>query len=264
MSDDLSHKYLLYLRDTSRQILFSNSSGAGNYSKVLVEGRARKKNKNRTFSRITDYSMAKLESKSAEAYRADINLQGKGFGLFCSAGILCGSYLSSRTSKKKGRSGKSFKTLAAPVIYGRIIFEDNGECDINEWIINYDLATCFYTEQFDESQEIDYLLNEDKVSGSNTIREIEDVIEGKEKDSLQLIKDQADIFVEDFSKVAETKYEIVDTPLDAVKLGLEAVENKEKRLYYCKGDWIFNAPIPDGLNTYTALEEIAKELANKN
>ena len=72
MSDDLSHKYLLYLRDTSRQILFSNSSGAGNYSKVLVEGRARKKNKNRTFSRITDYSMAKLESKSAEAYRADI------------------------------------------------------------------------------------------------------------------------------------------------------------------------------------------------
>ena len=99
MSDDLSHKYLLYLRDTSRQILFSNSSGAGNYSKVLVEGRARKKN--RTFSRITDYSMAKLESKSAEAYRADINLQGKGFGLFCAAGILCGSYLSSRTSKKK-------------------------------------------------------------------------------------------------------------------------------------------------------------------
>ena len=159
---------------------------------------------------------------------------------------MCGSYLSSRTSKKKGRSGKSFKTLAAPVIYGRIIFEDNGECDINEWIINYDLATCFYTEQFDESQEI------------------EDVIEGKEKDSIELIKEQADIFVEDFSKVAETQYEIVDTPLDAVTLGLEAVENKEKRLYYCKGDWIFNAPIPDGLNTYTALEEIAKELANKN
>ena len=64
--------------------------------------------------------------------------------------------------------------------------------------------------------------------------------------------------------VAETQYEIVDTPLDAVKLGLEAVENKEKRLYYCKGDWIFNAPIPDGLNTYTALEEIAKELGNKD
>ena len=99
MADDLSHKYLLYLRDTSRQILFSNSSGAGNYSKVLIEGRVRKKN--RTFSRITDYSMAKLESKSAEAYRADINLQSKSFGLFCAAGILCGSYLTSKTSKKR-------------------------------------------------------------------------------------------------------------------------------------------------------------------
>ena len=208
--------------------------------------------------------MAKFESKSAEAYRADINLQSKGFGLFCAAGILCGSYLTRKVSKKKNRSGSNFKTLAAPAIYGRIIFENNGECDINEWIINYDLATCFYTEQFDESQDIDYLLNEDKVSGSNTIREIEDVIEGKEKDSLQLVLEQADIFVEDFSQVAETNYEIVDTPLEAVKLGLKAVEDKEKRLYYCKGDWIFNAPIPDGLNTYTALEEIAKELAKRN
>ena len=262
MADDLSHKYLLYLRDTSRQILFSNSSGAGNYSKVLVEGRSRKKD--RKFSRITDYSMAKFESKSAEAYRADINLQSKGFGLFCAAGILCGSYLTRKVSKKKNRSGSNFKTLAAPAIYGRIIFENNGECDINEWILNYDLATCFYTEQFDESQDIDYLLNEDKVSGSNTIREIEDVIEGKEKDSLQLVLEQADIFVEDFSKVAETNYEIVDTPIEAVKLGLKAVEDKEKKLYYCRGDWIFNAPIPDGLNTYTALEEIAKELANRN
>ena len=47
-------------------------------------------------------------------------------------------------------------------------------------------------------------------------------------------------------------------------MAIEARENKEKKLYYCKGDWIFNAPIPDGLNTYTALEEIAKELANIN
>ena len=263
MSDQLSHKYLLYLRDMSRQIIFSTSSGAGNYSQVLIQGRSKKKQAR--FSRITDYSLSKIESKRAEAYRADLNYASNGSGLFCAAGILCGTYLTSRKkTSKNNKSKSSFRLLAAPVIYGRLIFEDNGECDINEWIINYDLATCFYTEQFDESQEIDYLLNEDKVSGSNTIREIEDAIEGEEKDSLELIKEQADIFVEDFSKVAETQYEIVDTPLDAVKLGLEAVENKDKRLYYCKGDWIFNAPIPDGLNTYTALEEIAKELANKN
>ena len=49
-----------------------------------------------------------------------------------------------------------------------------------------------------------------------------------------------------------------------IKTKVACSKKKEKKLYYCKGDWIFNAPIPDGLNTYTALEEIAKELANIN
>ena len=41
---------------------------------------------------------------------------------------------------------------------------------------------------------------------------------------------------------------------------IEARDNDEKMLFYCPGDWVFNAPVPDGLNTYTALDEIAKEL----
>ncbi len=263
MSDQLSHKYLLYLRDMSRQIIFSTSSGAGNYSQVLIHGRSKKRQAK--FSRITDYSLSKIESKSAEAYRADLNYASNGYGLFCAAGILCGTYLTSRKKTSKQTKNKtSFRLIAAPVIYGRLIFEDDGECDINEWIINYDLATCFYREQFDESLEIDYLLNEDKVSGSNSIREIEDQLEGKEKKDINLAIEQADIFVDDFSKIAETNYEIVSTPLEAAKMAIEARENKERKLYYCKGDWIFNAPIPDGLNTYTALEEIAKELSNIN
>ena len=50
----------------SRQIIFSTASGAGNYSQVLIQGRSRKKQAR--FSRITDYSLSKIESKSAEAY----------------------------------------------------------------------------------------------------------------------------------------------------------------------------------------------------
>ena len=89
MQEDLSTRYLLYLRDMSRQIIFSTSSGAGNYSQVLIQGR--KKNKDERFSRITDYSLSKIELKGSEAYRADINLAAKGFGLFCAIGILCGT-----------------------------------------------------------------------------------------------------------------------------------------------------------------------------
>ena len=43
MQEDLSTRYLLYLRDMSRQIIFSTSSGAGNYSQVLIQGRKKKK-----------------------------------------------------------------------------------------------------------------------------------------------------------------------------------------------------------------------------
>ncbi len=251
MQEDLSTRYLLYLRDMSRQIIFSTSSGAGNYSQVLIQGR--KKNKDERFSRITDYSLSKIELKGSEAYRADINLAAKGFGLFCALGILCGTYI---PKNKKN----SLRLLAAPIIYGRLLFEEEGDCDISEWIVNYDLATCLYSEQTDESEEMDYLFNDEKVSGSNTIREIESFLEHKSKNDLQNILKQGDIFVDDFSKVAEIPFVVCKTPLEAAQSAIEARDNGQKMLYYCPGDWVFNAPVPDGLNTYTALDEIAKEL----
>ena len=34
-------------------------------------------------------------------------------------------------------------------------------------------------------------------------------------------------------------------------------ENSRTGLYYVGGDWIFSAPVPAGLNTYTALQDIS-------
>ena len=44
MSDQLSEKYLLYLRDMSRKVVYGSGS-SGNYSQVLIRGSKGKKAK---------------------------------------------------------------------------------------------------------------------------------------------------------------------------------------------------------------------------
>ena len=61
-------------------------------------------------------------------------------------------------------------------------------------------------------------------------------------------------------KLIETDFEIVDKPLDCLSLGIEARENKIRKFFFCPGDWIFFAPIPEGLSTYQALNDLSKEI----
>jgi len=46
----------------------------------------------------------------------------------------------------------------------------------------------------------------------------------------------------------------------AVKIAMGLSEAKDEGVNLVDGDWIFTAPVPSGLNTYTALQDIARKL----
>jgi len=58
-------------------------------------------------------------------------------------------------------------------------------------------------------------------------------------------------------------YEFGDcpSPIVAVKIAMGLSDAKEEGVNVVEGDWIFTAPVPSGLNTYTALQDIAKKLS---
>ena len=65
MSDQLSEKYLLYLRDMSRKVVYGSGS-SGNYSQVLIRGSKGKKAKQ--FQRITSLKLNNLIEHSSDGY----------------------------------------------------------------------------------------------------------------------------------------------------------------------------------------------------
>ena len=38
------------------------------------------------------------------------------------------------------------------------------------------------------------------------------------------------------------------------------IDNNLRKFFFCPGDWIFFAPIPEGLSTYQALNDLSKEI----
>ena len=70
MDNNLSERYLLYLRDMSRKVAFGSASG-GEYSQVLITA-AKRKTKSR-FQRITGIHLSDLQSKGEEAYRRELD-----------------------------------------------------------------------------------------------------------------------------------------------------------------------------------------------
>ena len=65
--DELGRKYLLYLRDMSRKLIYSSSSStAGNYSSILILNR--RTNDELIYSRITDWNLDILRRKEKGGY----------------------------------------------------------------------------------------------------------------------------------------------------------------------------------------------------
>ena len=68
-------------------------------------------------------------------------------------------------------------------------------------------------------------------------------------------------YISGFKKLTETTCERVETPLHCVEAAIDARDvQKVRKFFFCPGDWIFFAPIPPGLSTYRALDDLAKEV----
>ena len=248
----MSERYLLYLRDMSRKIVFGSASG-GDYSHVLITSEKRK-SKGR-FQRITNIHFSDLRSQKDEGYRRQVDQEKIGNGIFCGIGMLAGTYV------KKNGSQNFLKLIAAPTIYGQVVFEDSGECVIDsEWVVNYDLATALISRNADEEEEAYAAFDPDaNPTGNQIVQNIEDQLERISLIDLASVSALSEKFVSEFKELTETPCERLDSPLACAEAAIEARDvTKMKKFFYCPGDWIFFAPIPPGLSTYRALNDLAK------
>lgn len=253
MDMDLSKKYLLYLRDMSRKVAFGSASG-GDYSQVLITA-SKRKTKGR-FQRITNIHLSNLKEKGEEGYKREIDQEKIGNGIFCGVGMLAGTY-----SKKVGTKS-SLRLIAAPVIYGQVLFEKDGESEISDWVINYDLATALISRNADEEEEAYAAFDPDsEPTGNQIVQEIEEKLDQLNNEDLASVGALSEKFVDNFKEFTETSCERMDSPLRCAEAALEARDvTKIKKFYYCPGDWIFFAPVPPGISTYRALNQLAKEV----
>tara|TARA_B100000242_G_C42996914_1_gene463031 strand:+ start:302 stop:1069 length:768 start_codon:yes stop_codon:yes gene_type:complete len=255
MGDSLSKQYLLYLRDMSRKVVYGASGSAGDYSQVLIRGSKQKNG--RKFQRMTDVKLEKMIN-NPQGFKKQQDQENIGNGIFCGVGIISGTF------SKKVRGQKTLRLISAPAIYGQISFEDEDENDyeISEWIVNYDIASALITRNATEEDEAyaAFVDEEDDKTGNKIVDEIENVLDKNPNPSINLLDELSMKFIEGFSKLIETDFEIVDKPLDCLSLGIEARENKIRKFFFCPGDWIFFAPIPEGLSTYQALNDLSKEI----
>jgi len=256
MEDSLSKQYLLYLRDMSRKVVYGASGSAGDYSQVLIRGSKQKQG--RKFPRMTDIKLDKMIN-NPEGFRRQQDQENIGNGIFCGVGIISGTF------SKKVRGQKTLRLISAPAIYGQIIFEEEveSESEISEWIVNYDIAAALITRNSNEEDEAyaAFTDGEDDKTGNKIVDEIETILDKNPNPSIELLNTLSMRFLEGFSKLTETDFEIVDKPLDCLNLGIEARENKIRKFFFCPNDWIFFAPIPEGLSTYQALNDLSKEIS---
>ena len=250
MENNLSERYLLYLRDMSRKVAFGSASG-GDYAQVLVTASKRKK-QNR-FQRMTSIHLSELRSKGEEGYRRELDQEKIGNGIFCGVGILAGTY-----TKKVGAKS-SLRLIAAPTIYGQVVFEESGECEISEWVLNYDLATALIARNADEEEEAYAAFDSDvNPTGNQIVQEIEERLDSVALEDLASITALSEKFVSNFKEFTDTSCERLELPLHCVEAAIEARDiTKTKKFFYCPGDWIFFAPVPPGISTYRALNDLA-------
>lgn len=251
MTRSLSERYLLYLRDMSKKVVFG-SGATGDYSQVLIT--ASRKKSQKKFQRVTDLRLYQVMTSGTEGYRRELDQEKIGNGIFCGVGILAGTY-----TKRVGTKS-TLKLIAAPTIYGQVIFEESGEAEITEWVVNYDIATALIGRNADEEEEAYAAFDpEASQTGGRIVQDIEDLLETFSTKDLSSILPLSERYVSGFKELTETSCERLETPLECVEAAIDARDNlKVKKFFFCPGDWIFFAPVPPGLSTYRALDDLAR------
>jgi len=253
MSRTLSERYLLYLRDMSKKVVFGSGT-AGDYSQVLVTTSQKKSQKK--FQRITDLRLNQVISSGTEGYRRELDQEKIGNGIFCGVGILAGTY-----AKRIG-SKSTLRLIAAPTIYGQIVFEEGGEAEVTEWVCNYDIATALIGRNSDEEEEAYAAFDPQATqTGGQIVQDIEDELDRVSTKDVGSILALSEKFLSGFKELTETSCERLDSPLQCVEAGIDARDNQKiRRFFFCPGDWVFFAPVPPGLSTYRALDDLAREV----
>lgn len=253
--EELGKRYLLYLRDMSRKVIFGSAkSSAGDYTKILVLN-SRKKDDTR-FSRMTEWTLQDLRSKGKEGAKLAEKQSDIGNGIFCAAGIIAGVI-----SGKATQRGKT-SVIAAPLVYGQVQFEESGESEIEEWLLNYDLATELLSGLDDEKAEGSINLEVSGIRPAEVIRGLEERLEALQTEDLTEANKVAQDYKDFLSAVLNIEFGDCPSPIVAVKIAMGLSDAKEEGVNVVEGDWVFTAPVPSGLNTYTALQDIAKKLSS--
>lgn len=255
MTKTLSERYLLYLRDMSKKVVFGSGS-AGDYSQILIASSRKKSQKK--FQRITDLRLSQIMSSGTDGYRRELDQEKIGNGIFCGVGILAGTY-----TKKVG-SKTTLRLIAAPTIYGQVVFEESGEAEVAEWVVNYDIATALIGRNADEEEEAYSAFDpEGSRTGGQIIQDIEDQLDCLRTKDVGSVMALSEKYVSGFKDLTETPCERINTPLECVEAAIEARDSLMiKRFFFCSGDWVFFAPVPPGLSTYRALDDLAKEVGS--
>ena len=239
----------------SRKVVYGASSSAGDYSKVLIGGY--KKDDGRKFPRMTDIKLNSMINRP-DGYKKQQDQENIGNGIFCGVGIIAGTY----SKKVKGTS--TLRLIAAPAIYGQINFDEDApsEGEIDEWIVNYDIASALIRRNQSEEDEAYAAFSEDEddITGNQLISEIEDELDKYSAPEVDLLDSLSTKFIEGFAKLTETEFDYVDKPIDALNGAIDARDiTKTRKFFYCPRDWIFFAKVPEGLSTYQALNDLSKE-----
>lgn len=255
MTGTLSERYLLYLRDMSKKVVFGSGSTA-DYSQILV--RPSKRKTANKFQRITELNLQQVIDSGTEGYRRDRDQEKIGNGIFCGIGILAGTY-----TKRVG-SKSALRLIAAPLIYGQVVFEEDGQAEVSEWVVNHDIATSLIARNADEEEEAYAAFDPDaNRTGNQIVQEIDDALDTILNDDLASVYTLSEKLVNGFIDLTETACDQMETPLGCVEAAIDARDNlKCKKFFFCPGDWIFFAPIPPGLSTYRALDDLAREVAS--
>ena len=137
-------------------------------------------------------------------------------------------------------------------------FEEDGECEIDEWLLNYDLATELLN-QFDEETSRSPLGLElgNGLRPLEVIRDLEETLESTDPSCIDDINAASKKYSDFISSVLRMELEYSPSPMVSANKAIKLKENSQTGLYYVGGDWIFSAPVPAGLNTYTALQDIS-------
>lgn len=250
MTRTLSERYLLYLRDMSKKVVFG-SGAAGDYSQVLITTSRKKSQKK--FQRITDLRLNQVMSSGTEGYRRELDQEKIGNGIFCGVGILAGTY-----TKRVGAKS-TLRLIAAPTIFGQLVFEGSGVAEVTEWVVNYDIATALIGRNADEEEEAYAAFDpETSQTGGQIVQDIEDELDTISTKDVGSILALSEKYVSGFKELTETSCERVQTPLECAESAIDARDNlKVKKFFFCPGDWVFFAPVPPGLSTYRALNDLA-------